>query len=253
MLRELRGLARSIAVYHLDFPKRRRGIALYRRFVGPGDLVFDIGAHTGGRVGWFRTLGARVVAVEPNPTLQRVMRLMHGGDRAVVRVPMAVSREPGRMTLHYSTGNPMLTTLAGDWVDEARTTQGFTEVTWDHADEVAVTTLDHLIAEHGLPAFAKIDVEAAEADVLSGLSQPIPALSFEFLNGQQSRAETCLEILDALGPYRYALSPAETFALPDGWTDAEGMRKRLAHIPKDIGSGDIYAALNPPRGEKPID
>ncbi len=246
MLRDLRGLARSIAVYHLDFPKRRRGIALYRRFVSPGDLVFDIGAHTGGRVGWFRTLGANVVAIEPNPSLQRVMALMYGRDRRVTRLPLAVSERPGRMTIHYSTGNPMLTTLAGDWVQEARTTQGFTDVNWDQAGEVTVTTLDQLIADHGLPAFVKIDVEAAEADVLRGLSQPIPALSFEFLNGQQGRAEVCLSILETLGPYKFALSPAETFTLPDGWATAEEMRHQLAAVPPEIGSGDIYAALKPP-------
>lgn len=244
---DLRGLARSIAVYHLDFPKRRRGIALYRRFVSPGDLVFDIGAHTGGRVGWFRALGARVVAVEPNPSLLRVMRWLHGRDRSVSIVPLAVGREPGRLSIHYSTGNPMLTTLDAEWVDQARTTQGFSDIVWDRTDEVAVTTLDALIAEHGRPAFCKIDVEAAEADVLSGLNQPLPALSFEFLNGQQARAETCLDLLETLGKYEYALSPAESFAFdPDVWTGASAIRNRLSKLPSTIGSGDIYAKLIAP-------
>ncbi len=246
MLRYLRGLARSIAVYHLDFPKRRRGLNLYRRFVSPGDLVFDIGAHTGGRVGWFRSLGARVVAVEPNPALQRVMGWLYGRDASVVRVAVAVGATPGHMTIHYSTGNPMLSTLAGDWVSEARVTQGFQEIEWDRAETVEVTTLDALVARHGVPAFTKIDVETAEADVLTGLSRPIPALSFEFLNGQQARAETCLDLLTALGPYRFALSPAESFTLPDGWVDAAALRAQLARIPDEVGSGDVYAALNPP-------
>jgi hypothetical protein len=38
---------------------------LYSRFVRPGDLVFDIGAHVGDRVASFRRLGAHVVAAEP--------------------------------------------------------------------------------------------------------------------------------------------------------------------------------------------
>lgn len=242
MFRDLRGLARSIAVYHLDFPKRRRGLALYREFVSRGDLVFDIGAHTGGRVGWFRALGANVVAVEPNPSLLRVMRLLHGSDRRVAIVPQAVGRAPGRMEMHYSTGNPMLTTLDGGWVEAARSTQGFDHVVWDRAEEVEVTTLDALIAAHGRPVFAKIDVEAAEADVLSGLTQPLPALSFEVLNGQQERAEACLAILEALGPHRYRFSPAETFRLePEGWLDAEAMTALLRRLPSEVGSGDVYA------------
>ena len=44
-----------------------RGVmdTLYRRFLRPGDLAFDVGAHVGDRVASFRRLGARVVAVEP--------------------------------------------------------------------------------------------------------------------------------------------------------------------------------------------
>ena len=42
-------------------------------------------------------------------------------------------------------------------------------------------TLDALIAENGLPAFVKIDVEGFELAVLRRpQTQPLPALSFEF-------------------------------------------------------------------------
>lgn len=245
MLRELRGLARSIAVYHLDFAKRRRGLALYREFVSPGDLVFDVGAHTGGRVGWFRSLGARVLAVEPNPALLRVLRLLHGRDRAVSIAPLAVGREEGVMDIHYSAGNPMLTTLDGDWVQSARTTEGFDHISWDRTERVAVTTLDRLIAEHGEPAFLKIDVEAAEADVLAGLSRPAKALSFEVLNGQQARAEACLALLEDLGSYEFRFSPLESFALePEAWIDAEAMRALLRDLPAAVTSGDVYARVS---------
>ena len=45
--------------------------ALYARFVRPGDLAFDIGSHVGDRIGSFRRLGARVVALEPQPLCAR--------------------------------------------------------------------------------------------------------------------------------------------------------------------------------------
>lgn len=244
MLQTLRGLARSIAVYHLDFPKRRRSRSLFGTFVSPGDLVFDVGAHTGGRVGCFRSLDARVVAVEPNPALLAMMRLLFGRDRNVAIEPIAVSKAKGTMPIHYSTGNPMLTTLAGDWVREARTTSGFTNIVWDRVTQVEVTTLDDLIAKHGAPAFCKIDVEAAEVDVLAGLSTPIPGLSFEFLNGQQHRASDCLELLEKLGNYEYAISPDESFRfIPDRWLNAAEVVEELAALPETVGSGDIYARL----------
>lgn len=243
-VRDLMGLARSLAVYHGNLPKRRRGIALYRQFVRPGELVFDIGAHVGGRTAWFRSLGARVVAVEPSPQMLVVLRLLYGRDRDVALVPAAVGREAGSARLHVSTGNPMLATLAADWVREAATTDGFREIVWDRAEDTEVTTLDRLIEAHGDPAFCKIDVEAAEADVLAGLHRPVRALSFEFINGQQTRADPCLDMLDRLGDYEYALSFAESFVLTGtGWGNSAAARHQLATLPAEVGSGDIYARL----------
>lgn len=242
--RDLLGLGRSLAVYHGNLPKRRRGLALYRQFIEPGDLVFDIGAHVGGRTSWFRTLGARVVAVEPGPQMLAVLRLLFGRDRDVVLVPAAIGREAGTARLHVSTGNPMLATLAGDWVREAATTEGFREIVWDRCEETEVTTLDRLIEVHGAPAFCKIDVEAAEADVLAGLHRPVRALSFEFINGQQARARLCLDLLDRLGDYEYALSYAESFRLTGaGWGGPAALRDQLAALPAEVGSGDVYARL----------
>ena len=57
--------------------------ALYAASSKPGDLAFDIGAHVGDRISSFRRLGARVVALEPQPGPARAIRLIHGRDPAV--------------------------------------------------------------------------------------------------------------------------------------------------------------------------
>src|SRR6266481_9284314 len=46
----------------------------YRQFIQPGDLVFDVGANIGGKTAAFLSLGARVVAVEPNPVCAHRLR-----------------------------------------------------------------------------------------------------------------------------------------------------------------------------------
>ena len=62
-----------------------------------------------------------------------------------------------------------------------RRAPGFEGVAWDAAETVEVTTLDRLIADHGLPRFVKIDVEGAEAEVLAGLSHAVAWIAFESL------------------------------------------------------------------------
>ena len=52
------GIARSLWIYYRGPLRRRRMDRLYRRFVRPGELVFDIGSHVGDRIASFRRLGA---------------------------------------------------------------------------------------------------------------------------------------------------------------------------------------------------
>jgi hypothetical protein len=88
-----------------------------------------------------------------------------------------------------------------------------------------VTTLDALVAEHGEPAFCKIDVEGFELDVLRGLSRPVRALSFEYLPPAHDAALAALDLVDGLGDYAYNYSPVETLRFA---SDALARRRRPA-------------------------
>ena len=66
---------------------------------------------------------------------------------------------------------------------------------------VETTTLDKLIAAHGVPFFIKIDVEGYEPSVLRGLHSAVPYLSFEVnLPEFASEGQECIEILSRLAP-----------------------------------------------------
>ena len=145
----------------------------YEQFLSPGDLAFDLGAHVGNRVRVFRRLGARVVAVEPQPDLVTVLRLLYGRDPAVRLESCGVAATTGTSTLHLSSRTPTVSSFAGSWIDEVSTDPGFRRVRWDQALPMRMTTLDELIARHGEPQFCKIDVEGFEHEVLSGLSRPL--------------------------------------------------------------------------------
>ena len=91
-LRTIRAVLRSLRIYYGDRRRRAAMDRLYAQFVKPGDLVFDVGAHVGDRVGAFRRLGARVVAVEPQPALVTTLKLIYGRDGAVAIKPVTPER-----------------------------------------------------------------------------------------------------------------------------------------------------------------
>jgi FkbM family methyltransferase len=242
--RTVRGVVRSLRIYYGNGERRAAMDRLYGRFVRPGDLVFDVGAHVGDRVAAFRRLGARVVAVEPQPALIKTLRLLYGRDRAVAIEPVAVGRDIGTVELRVNVDNPTVSTASPAFVAAADGAPGWEGQAWSASVRVPLTTLDALCARHGSPAFIKIDVEGFEAEALAGLSRPSPALSFEFTTIQREVAAACVERCVALGYRRYNATLGESQALVHSdWRSAEEISAWLRTLPHAANSGDVYALL----------
>jgi FkbM family methyltransferase len=244
-VRSLRGIARSLWIYYGDGGRSRAMQRLYADFVRPGDLVFDVGAHVGDRVRAFRRLGARVVAVEPQPALAGTLRLLYGRDAMVSIEEAAAGRQAGTIELSINVDNPTVSTASADFIAAAEHAPGWQGQRWEKRVTARVTTLDKLIAAHGMPAFIKIDVEGFEAEALAGLSRPPAALSFEFTLIQRALGRDCIERCHALGYTRFnaALGESQRFEHAT-WADADALMRWLDVLPMQANSGDIYARLS---------
>ena len=238
------GLMRSIAVYHAIPGRQRRLRRLYGALAGPGDLVFDVGAHAGNRTRALAALGCRVVALEPQPDFARLLRLLFGRQPRVSVVEAAAGSRAGTATLAVSDRTPTMTTLAAAWRAARERDPVFRGVRWNRDIDVQLVTLDALITRFGPPVFVKIDVEGAEPAVLAGLARPVPALSFEYLPGALADVRACIDRLQALGSYRFNWSVGESYALAsDAWVDGEALLEALGAGPARRRSGDVYARL----------
>lgn len=240
------GFAYSYLIYY-DLPFHHRFLKrIYTPFIRRGDLCFDIGAHLGDRVHAFSALGARVIALEPNPACMKWLRRWYGHRSNITLIERAVGAHAGTAAMWISRLTPSVSTLSQKWLKAVSQSPRFAGVQWNEQVTVTVTTLDALIAQYGRPVFCKIDVEGAELDVLNGLSQGLPALSFEYIPAMIETAVGCVDRLNQLGNYEYNWRVSEFPRLRSlVWLDSLGMISHLRAMSPNDDSGDVYARLIP--------
>jgi FkbM family methyltransferase len=240
-------ISKSLRTYYA--PGRAAALDMFHaRFLGPGELGFDIGAHVGDRTASFRRLGARAVAVEPQPRLSRLLRLMFHRDPSVIRIAALIGAEAGTALLRLNTANPTVATASADFIAAASGAAGWEGQVWDAEAVLPVIPLDALAALYGLPELVKIDVEGYEAQVLAGLTMTPRSLSFEITTIQRNVAMACLDRLSALGyrAFNACLGESMSFA-HKAPIDARAMAAWIAELPHHANSGDVYASLEPRR------
>ena len=242
------GLARSAAIYLVRPDRVRAQARFYAALLPPGALAFDIGTHMGNRTRALRRAGLRVVALEPQAAFWRILRTTLPRDVTVLCA--AAGERPGRATRYVAPRHPTVSTLSAGFRKDAVRLPTFGAVRWSARQEVEVTTLDALIAAHGLPAYIKIDVEGHEAEVLAGLSRPVRFVSIEVIPGLTTRASAALDRLDALGTYRFnpVRGEAGTFLFGD-WISRAALDRWIASLPPGAKPCDVYARLEEPGRE----
>lgn len=212
----------------------------YALFVNKGDLCFDVGANVGNRIRPLLSLGARVVAIEPQETCYKYLRLKFKEKIKVVTKGLG---ETETVKDFHIADDATLSTFSDDWLNAVKDGR-FKERSWDNVVKVEMTTLDKLFATYGVPKFIKIDVEGYELEVLKGLSQPVHMISFEYTVPEQtSKALQCIEQIYKSNPRiecNYSIGESMEFELSK-WLSVDDMKEHI-FTPTFTNTvfGDIY-------------
>ena len=98
LFRPMRSAYRAI-FNRSEFRSERKMRTFYSEWIAKGDIVFDVGANIGQYTEIFSSLGAHVIAIEPNPELCEGLRfLTYRGSVTVL--PCAAGDTLGRAVLH---------------------------------------------------------------------------------------------------------------------------------------------------------
>jgi FkbM family methyltransferase len=221
----------------------------YSSLLPKGALVFDIGANVGTMTTIFASLGARVIAVEPNPDCARHIELTTSRD-AVQVLQAAVGGSNRLAELQVSDRKDKISSLSTEWREAV--TKGNQDYAgmWNRHLTVPMITLDSLVQRYQIPFYIKIDVEGYEDQVLNGLSQCPPLLSFEF---NSMFLEPALGALDSAifeeASFNYTLVDPVKFELAN-WVGRDELRKRIQGSQFAPGLGDIFVR-HPNRSDAP--
>ena len=209
--------------------------ALFSQFVKPGDLAFDVGANIGDRSEIMLSLGASVIAFEPQAECAREIRARNNGKLIVVE--KAVGASVGEADFHLK-AEPTFSTLISD---------SYAAVPDIGIARVQITTLDAAIKEYGKPDFCKIDVEGFEPEVLCGLSEPLDMLSLEYSSDARgvSNVSSCLEMLSRFGrtiSINLIGGEGSEWLLPK-WLSKEDFLGMFPSCTRGYPYGDLYVRL----------
>ena len=161
---------------------KKKRILFYSDFIKEGDLCFDVGANFGNRTNIFLTLGAKVIAIEPQDECVEFLRRKYR-DKIIIE-QKGVGAEPAIKDF-YICDTSVLSTFSEEF--KSNGVWGSGDYKLKDVRKIEIVTLDSLISKYGLPSFIKIDVEGYEPEVMKGLSQKIKMMSFEYATSDNGK------------------------------------------------------------------
>ena len=166
------------------------------------DLIYDVGMHRGKDTELYLRKGFRVVAIEANPALVRLVQqslaeFVESGRLTIIEC--AIASTPGTVPFWINTTDDLWASLSKDHT-----------ATWTSHDRIDVraSTFDSVLAAHGIPYYLKVDIEGADQLCLAALRK-FPThprfVSFECSFTDFEQTFDALSTLWQLGYHRFKL------------------------------------------------
>jgi len=221
---------------------KSKRLSFYQQFLNQGSIYFDIGANFGNRIEPLIHENFNIVAVEPQAECVKLLKLRYG--KKITIIPKGLGEKEEIKEMHIA-DNSVLSSFSTDWIKTTQESGRFKKYNWNNTRKIEITTLDRVIAEHGKPNFAKIDVEGYELHVLNGLTQPIEMISLEYAAPEGiNLIEKCLIRLENIATNsiecNYSVGESMEWA-GNKWYSLEEMTTVMRTTEfENTGFGDIY-------------
>ena len=242
MVKLLKKIRNHIISNVLEYPANQKRKIFYSQFIGKNEIVFDIGANNGNRTTIFSKLCNKVIAVEPNPELVKLLNKKFGTK--IILVPKAIGAETGETDLFINKSN-VLSTISQEWITKVQETKRFGEYSnsFSKKIKVNVVTINDLIVDYGLPSFAKIDVEGVEYEIVKTIKNcSIRGISCEFSIPESIKNTlSIITHLNEVGYNSYNISFGETMELLTSENLTYDKMTKLINALPSTSWGDIYA------------
>ena len=194
-----------------------KNLFFYRKLIKNNALCFDIGANLGVKSKLYLSLGAKVIAFEPQAkcyeSLQKI-KLKHTNFEVNKK---AIGSKNGELDLFL--GNHIEIATLSSKFKTYFTTEN---IYWNKKETVKVVTLNSQIEKYGIPDFCKIDAE--------------------FTGGFIEETLLCLSKIDTLGNYsfNYILNEKPQLKLKN-WITTDEMSVKIRAMNIENIHGNIFA------------
>ncbi|CAM3739556.1 FkbM family methyltransferase [Flavobacterium gelidilacus] len=220
----------------INFFTNYKSKKFYSKLIDKEDLCFDIGANIGKKSELILSIGAKVIAFEPQSQCFDKLEILKNKFLNFEFYPYGIGSQNEEKELHLATHIEVAT-----FSDEFIEFYSNETIQWNKKEIVSVKTLDSMIEKYGVPNYCKIDTEGYELKILSSLTYKIPMIEFEFT---ESHFDETLEIIDLFDSekttFNFILNENLKFKLKK-WVSGNELKEQLKTLLKNKLHGNIFA------------